>query len=73
MVKCLFFVERVTKLSSDNEIVVLRAMYDPNDPEVKSFSEATPQGEFGMTVSNPDLYGRFQPRQQYYITLEERE
>ncbi len=72
MVKYLFFVERVTKLLNDNEVVVLQAAYDPNDPEIRSFSKATPQGSPEMTVSNPNLYGRFRP-QKYYITLEERE
>ncbi len=71
--KNLFYVHSVTKLVNDHEKIELNAMHDPNDPEVRSFSEATPQGSMEIVISNPALYGKFQPRQQYYITLQERE
>ncbi|MDE2698258.1 MAG: hypothetical protein OXI23_05265 [Gemmatimonadota bacterium] len=69
--KNLFFVQSVTKLVNDNEKIELNACYDTSDPEIKSFSDATPQGLMEITISNPNLYGKFKPRQKYYTTLEE--
>lgn len=55
--------------------VKLSAVYtgDENDPhydEIKSFFEATPQGEFWAVIRNEAAAEQFQPGDQFYVSLE---
>ena len=49
--------------------VLLRCEYDENDPEETRFSAATPTGELKVSISNPNIRGKIQPGQTYYVDL----
>jgi hypothetical protein len=52
------------------EQVTLHPVYssDPESPNY-SFSKATPSGQVGMYISNPDVFGFFELHQEYDITF----
>lgn len=38
-----------------------------NSPEDNSYSKYTPSAQLEMTVTNPDLHGKFKPGQSFYV------
>ena len=62
-----FHVEAVTKHAGGNESVKLMAVHDHASAEHKSFALATPLGELTMRISNPELYGCFEPGSRFYL------
>ena len=65
---CKFEVTSVEPLYGDEKIT-LSTVYDPEDPEDTKFSAATPWGELTFGLSNPNLVGRFEVGQVYYLHL----
>ncbi len=49
--------------------VLLRAEYDPNDPEDTKFSKWTPWGTLETAISNPNVEGFFVEGKSYYLTI----
>lgn len=73
-VKCLFLVTRVTKLQGGSEEITLRAEYsEHDDEEARAFALATPVGDMSFLNTNPDVIGRFEPGDEYFVTLEKRD
>jgi len=57
--------------------VKLGAVYSPEDvedgpvlAEIRSFYAATPSGQLGMWINNPDAFVQFQVGDEYYVRLE---
>lgn len=53
-----------------SELVSLDAV-DADSAENRTFSEATPQANLSMTITNPAAHGAFQPGKEYYVRFEE--
>lgn len=48
------------------------APFGPNgESEDNSFSRWTPCGSLSLTITNPDLHGRFKPGQKFYLDFTE--
>ena len=58
--------DSVTKNSYDQEVVRLGAVYGDGE-ENKSYSLATPSASVELTISNPDAFGAFVPKGEYYV------
>lgn len=52
------------------ETVVMQAVTD-GTPEDNSFSKWTPAAELTMAITNPDLHGKIQPGNQFYVDFTE--
>lgn len=45
-----------------------KAPFGPNgESEDNTFARFTPSGSLSLTVSNPDLFGKFKPGQKFYV------
>lgn len=57
-------------VGATQEEVVLQAVYsdDPDDPNF-TYSEATPQGEMKLMITNKDAFGFFVPGETYNIEI----
>ena len=49
-----------------SEELLMRAEYS-NTKEDNSYSEATPNGEIKLTITNKALHGRFNPGDKFYV------
>ena len=60
----------VTPVNEYGQQVTFSACYDTaNVPEDNSFSKYTPSASFVMSVTNPDLYGKFEAGKAYYFDI----
>ena len=70
MVRAKFMVTGISDLgleTKNGEAVAMRAVYGgETNAEDNTFSEATPQAELTMTISNPDCFGAFENGKCYY-------
>lgn len=63
--------ESVTKLDGSGcDQVSLRAVYEADGQDNKSWSAATPAGQASLTISNPTARGAFEEGKFYMITFE---
>ncbi len=72
-VKAKFKVESVKKYTFGEEVELI-AIYEgatQNTSEDKHFSEATPDGNIKIFISNAAIFGHFVPGKVHYITFEE--
>lgn len=63
-------VESVSPIDEHNpqQQIVLRALYNCNDtPEDNSFSKWTPSADARLNVTNPEIFGFFEPGKSYYV------
>lgn len=69
VIRCKCRVSYVTNHGSKHD-VVLRPVWDPN-PESPNFkwSQATPDGEIRLGITNPAAFGQFEPGQEVYVDL----
>lgn len=55
-----------------NDYLDLVAKYEnDNTPEDNTFAKYTPSADFHMTISNPNLRGKFHVGQQFYVDFSE--
>ena len=66
MIRAKMRCDTVTKTSYDAEVVKLQAVYG-NIEENKSYSLATPTASVEITISNPEAFGKFVPKGEYYV------
>lgn len=59
-------VESVTKYQGNGERLTLRAV-SGGSPEDNSFSKYTPSATLDIFIDNPDLNGKFQAGQTFYV------
>ena len=52
--------------------IILKTVYS-DDPRCKdkSFTDATPSGELRLHINNPEALKQFEPRKEYFVTIEE--
>ena len=62
-------VKKVSRTMYGGDEVEMSCAYDPENPEDKAFSEATPSGNMNVRITNPALVGTFEPGEFYYIEL----
>jgi hypothetical protein len=68
--RCKFKVESVKKWSGNYEEIVFDAVHG-GTKENESFSSATPSGKLVITVTNPNVIGKFVPGSEVYIDITE--
>ena len=59
-------IESVTRHECGTENLRLRAVTNGN-PEDNTFAKATPGASLDMLVSNPELVGKFDPGETFYV------
>jgi hypothetical protein len=70
-VRAKFVVDSITKFAGSYANIKLVARYDSSIPEDKRFAEATPNGAFEMTVTNPAVIEQMQPGKIFYLDFTE--
>jgi hypothetical protein len=68
--RCKFKVESVKKWSGTHEEIVFDAVHG-GSKENESFASATPSGKLVITVTNPNVIGKFVPGSEVYIDITE--
>ena len=64
-------VEDVTHPYESTEKIYFHCEYDPDSPEDRKFSRATPSGNMMLQISNPALLEQFARGQKFRIKLEQ--
>ena len=67
--RCLFTVDSIEPTGDGGKKVILRAQYDPNDPEDTKFSKYTPWGTLETEISNPSVTDMFKLGRKFYLDL----
>lgn len=62
--------EWVKHWGDNAEEIQFRAVTD-GTPEDNTYSKYTPSADFRMTVTNPNLHGKFKPGMKFYVDLTE--
>lgn len=60
-----FWVESVTKFKDGERLNLCVVTYDTD--ENKSFSKYTPTGNITLSITNENLFGKFEPGDEFYI------
>lgn len=68
-IRCKFMVISVTKTQGPSEEIKMVPIISNNTEENKSFSKYTPNGEFRIICTNPNILNKVEPGQEYYIDL----
>lgn len=66
MMRAKFQVRSVTKMEGGNEQVKMSAVTN-GTPEDNTYSKFTPGGSLEITISNPDLCGKINPGDKFYM------
>jgi len=61
----------VTTWAHDNVSIKMTAQYDPNLPEDRRFSSATPSASYEMSCNNPAVIERMKPGATFYVEFYE--
>lgn len=70
MIRCKFVVHEVTKYQSGHKITASPVYSNDPNHENKKFWDATPAGQFSVTVKNESLLAGFDVGTEFYIALE---
>ncbi len=66
-----FTVVSVERNWHGSEKVILSAVYSADEnSENRAFWTATPSGKLEMVIDNPEVMGRFEPGEEYYLDLQ---
>jgi hypothetical protein len=68
-----FKCEETRQNQYNQETAKLYPVYQGENPENDSFSEATPQGSLEMVVTRAEAKGYFEPGKEYYLDFSEAE
>ena len=65
--RCKVYVESVRKSQGGYETLELRGIMADEIPENKRFNSASPMIEMKIGVANPQVWGRLQPGDRFYV------
>ena len=66
MIRAKFECYSVKKLNNDSEELEFLAVTSDSE-ENRTWSKWTPSGNIKMTITNPDIFGKFIPGKKYYL------
>ena len=71
--RCKFKVESVKRWSGNYEEIIFEAVHGGTGgtKENESFASSTPSGKLVITVTNPNVIGKFTPGQEVYLDITE--
>ncbi len=64
-------VETVNSSRYSDEVTMTAVYTNDKNKEDNTFSEATPNASFKMTISNKALHGKIRPGQKFYVDFTE--
>lgn len=66
-VRAKFRVNSITEYSYSRTIRLVAVYPDKDNPENKSFWDATPSGTMELNITNPEAFSQFKVEQDFYI------